>query len=56
MILKGIVSMHDMNIVHRDLKPDNILISVSKDMKIVDVKIADFGQAKRLDPNKLTNA
>jgi len=56
MILKGVGSIHEMNIVHRDLKPDNILISMTKDMKLSDVKIADFGQAKKLDPLKLTNA
>lgn len=36
--------MSRLNIVHRDLKPENILLN-SKDKKVLDVRIADFGFA-----------
>lgn len=55
-ILKGIESIHKHNIIHRDLKPDNILINLDAKNQITEVKIADFGQAKLICNNKLTNA
>ena len=44
--------MHRHNIIHRDLKPDNIL-KCSKDPENNELRIADFGLAKRLVPNEL---
>lgn len=46
-ILNAIVYLHDNQVAHRDLKPENILL-VRRDSD-VDIKIADFGLAKRLD-------
>lgn len=44
-ILKGIEFIHSKNVVHRDLKPENILI----DPNTLQIKICDFGSAKRID-------
>ncbi len=46
-ILEAIKYLHDNKVAHRDLKPENILLmSKSND---VDVKITDFGLAKKVD-------
>ena len=59
-LLEGLVYLHDARLVHRDLKPENILVTKSND-----VKIADFGLAKKLEminfanyyaPSNTTNA
>ncbi|CDW79552.1 serine threonine protein kinase [Stylonychia lemnae] len=41
--------LHQRNIVHRDLKLENILLN-SKDEKVTDIRIADFGLACELLP------
>ena len=41
---------NDLNIVYRDLKPENILLH-SKSAGVYDVRIADFGFAKRVTAN-----
>lgn len=46
-ILSAMVYMHDNKVAHRDLKPENILLA-RKDSD-VDIKITDFGLAKKLD-------
>ncbi|VDO18806.1 unnamed protein product [Heligmosomoides polygyrus] len=48
-ILLGVQHMHNNQIVHLDLKPENILLK-SKDS--TEVKIIDFGLARKLDPKK----
>lgn len=41
---------HDAGIVHRDLKPANVLIAVASTPERIDqLKVADFGLARRLD-------
>ena len=52
--------MHAKNISHRDLKPENILIKMhqpaagqSQDILKSELKIADLGAAKVLNPNGL---
>jgi serine/threonine protein kinase len=48
-ILDAIAFLHSNNVAHRDLKPENILL-LSRDSD-VDVKITDFGLAKKLGEN-----
>ncbi|KJH43328.1 kinase domain protein [Dictyocaulus viviparus] len=50
-ILLGIEHMHNNQFVHLDLKPENILI---KTKNSTDLKIIDFGLARKLIPNKNT--
>ncbi len=50
-VLIAVKYLHDKDIVHRDLKPENILL-VSPDND-VDVKITDFGLAKRTNQDGL---
>ncbi len=50
-VLIAVKYLHDKDIVHRDLKPENILLmSPTND---VDVKITDFGLAKRTNQDGL---
>eukprot|EP00968_Pinguiococcus_pyrenoidosus_P012794 scaffold1136_cov260-Pinguiococcus_pyrenoidosus.AAC.25 len=46
--------LHDMDVVHRDIKPENLLLVNSDDD--TQVKIADFGFAKRLQGKKSDTA
>jgi serine/threonine protein kinase len=46
-ILDAMVYMHENKVAHRDLKPENILLA-RRDSD-VDVKITDFGLAKKMD-------
>ena len=57
-IFIGLSELHAKNIAHRDLKPENILIKqpelpVMSNPLESELKIADFGAAKVLDPNGL---
>lgn len=45
--------MHDNKIVHRDLKPENILLEREDDLQ--DIKLIDFGTAKRWDMDSVKN-
>lgn len=48
-ILEGVEHAHLHGVIHRDLKPDNIMLT-----KEGEVKIADFGLAKMIDRERLT--
>ncbi|VDP02270.1 unnamed protein product [Heligmosomoides polygyrus] len=48
-ILLGIAYMHSKQFVHLDLKPENILL---KSKNSTELKIIDFGLARKLDPDK----
>ena len=47
---------HDKKIIHRDMKPANIMINEDTNGKILDIKILDFGIAKLVSDENLTNA
>ncbi|KAE8076496.1 hypothetical protein FH972_015143 [Carpinus fangiana] len=46
-LLVGLKHIHDRGFVHCDLKPDNVLLVPTADADGFEVKIADFGLAKR---------
>ena len=46
--------IHGKNIVHRDIKPENILVA-AKGRSVVRLKVADFGIALQLKPERGTN-
>ena len=48
-LVNGLKEIHDKCIVHRDIKLDNILIG-NYDEENIEVKIADFGLADRIEP------
>jgi serine/threonine protein kinase len=50
-LLRGLVELHGMGITHRDLKPTNIFV-VSKSTSSWDVRIGDFGIAKRVNADE----
>jgi serine/threonine protein kinase len=53
-IASGLRHLHEKKIVHRDLKPHNILLS--EDSDDAEVKIADFGFAREIDPTHLMDS
>lgn len=50
-ICKAIQYLHENNILHRDIKPSNIMITSSKELKII-----DFGLSKDLKLNHITKS
>ncbi len=50
-ILDAVKYLHSNNIIHRDLKPENILLV--SDSSDIDIKITDFGLAKRTNRDGL---
>ncbi len=51
LIAEALHHAHQQNIIHRDLKPENILLSESGD-----VKLSDFGLARIIDTESLTQS
>jgi len=49
-MLSAIAYCHNLNIMHRDLKPENILLEANKQYD--QIKLIDFGTAKKFDPSK----
>lgn len=48
-ILRALKHIHAANVIHRDLKPSNILLNGN-----CDLKLCDFGLARKLQPGPLT--
>ena len=54
-IAEAVKHCHDNNIMHRDLKPENVLLNV-KDGKITGLKLADFGQGRKIYRNTMISS
>lgn len=53
-VCKGLRHAHDRGIIHRDLKPGNLLRMIDEDGKTGQIKITDFGIAKRYGTSQNT--
>ena len=53
-VAKGLRHAHDRGIIHRDLKPGNLLMPIDEDGNQGEVKITDFGIAKRFGASQNT--
>ncbi|CAG9320035.1 unnamed protein product [Blepharisma stoltei] len=54
-LVDALIFMKKSNIMHRDLKPANILLT-NPDIEQAELKIADFGFARFLNPNSYTES
>jgi len=52
-MVDAVAHLHSKNIVHRDLKPENLLLE--SDSATADIRLADFGLSKFLDPKEPLN-
>lgn len=52
-VLRAVGYLHQRCICHRDLKPDNILLQTCDSADLGVLKIADFGFARRFQPQRL---
>ncbi|CDW87583.1 serine threonine protein kinase [Stylonychia lemnae] len=50
-LLLGLDFMHSKNLIHRDIKLDNILLNSNQE-GVYEIRLADFGLAKQLQPNE----
>jgi serine/threonine-protein kinase len=53
-VARGLRHAHDRGIVHRDLKPGNLLMPIDENGKHGEVKLTDFGIAKRFGASQNT--
>jgi serine/threonine protein kinase len=53
-VAKGLRHAHDRGIIHRDLKPGNLLMPIDENGKHGEVKLTDFGIAKRFGTSQNT--
>ena len=46
-MMLAVQHLHDKGIIHRDLKPDNFVVELGEDGGPPEIKLIDFGYAKR---------
>jgi serine/threonine-protein kinase len=55
-IAQGLARAHDFAVIHRDLKPDNVFLCNAPGGLAPHVKLLDFGVARSMHDERLTNA
>jgi serine/threonine protein kinase len=50
-VVRAVADLHTVGIVHRDIKPDNLLLLPGRGEGDPEVKLCDFGLARRVDPS-----